>query len=377
MGDSTPMTATAIMNGHAPTPVAAIVRDIPPEIDAVAEGLLSIDRAGRISYVNEAAERMLGYTGAELVGRTLRDGLLVVEDNVFQRKDGTKLVVALNASPLCEDANGSNGHVLVFQDINEAGTPRDRSPAELEALSWLGWLREAIDEDRLMLAAQPIISLTEGKISRHELLVRLRDRAGRLVPPGKFLPVAEQFGLIRELDRWVILHAARLAARGHAVNVNLSANSLGDPDLAVFVENTLREEGAEPARFAFELTETALMEQGEIAGAFVDRMSAGGCDFALDDFGTGYGCFTYLQSLPIGYLKIDREFVLDLRQNPASAQVVEAVVGLARVFGQKTVAEGVEDELTLELLRGLGVDYAQGYHLGRPKELKETKGRTT
>ena len=365
------------MNGHSPIAVAAIVRDITPKADGVAEGLLSIDRAGKISYVNQAAERMLGYPSAELVGRTLRDGLLVIEDNVFQRKDGTKLAVTLNASPLCEDGEGSNGHVLVFQDINEAGTPRDRSPTELEELSWLGWLREAIDEDRLMLAAQPIISLTEGKISRHELLVRLRDRAGRLVPPGRFLPVAEQFGLIRELDRWVIVHAARLAARGHAVNVNLSANSLGDPELAVFVEDILREEGAEPARFAFELTETALMQHGEVAGAFVDRMSDRGCDFALDDFGTGYGCFTYLQSLPIGYLKIDRAFVRDLSQNPASGKVVEAVVGLARVFGQQTVAEGVEDERTLELLRELGVDYAQGYHLGHPKELKETKGRTT
>jgi EAL domain-containing protein (putative c-di-GMP-specific phosphodiesterase class I) len=137
-------------------------------------------------------------------------------------------------------------------------------------------------------------------------------------------------------------------------------------NLAGRIQSALREHGGDPASLVCEITETALLEQAELGEAFVGKLNALGCKVALDDFGTGYGGFTYLKRLPVSYLKIDIEFVRDLVDNPSSRHVVAAIVSLARGFGQQTIAEGVENERTLELLREMGVDYAQGYAIARP-----------
>jgi EAL domain-containing protein (putative c-di-GMP-specific phosphodiesterase class I) len=216
------------------------------------------------------------------------------------------------------------------------------------------------------------VDLASGEIVQHELLIRMKDPEGRLVPPGLFLPVAEEHGLIADIDRWVIREAAGLAGRGHAIEVNISAESLAQPGLLELVQSELQRSGADPALVVFELTETALLRSEETAKAFIEGIGALGCHLALDDFGTGYGGFTYLKRFPVDYLKIDIEFVRDLPRDVASQHVVHAVVNLARDFGQKTVAEGVEDAETLAMLRAFGVDYAQGYFLGRPAPLADT-----
>ena len=164
----------------------------------------------------------------------------------------------------------------------------------------------------------------------------------------------------------------RLAARGHAVELNVSAHSLSDPTLYDYVDAELQRAGADPALLVFELTETALMHDQASALEFITAIGQRGCRLALDDFGTGYGGFSYLKRLPVDYLKIDIEFVRDLATEPASRKVVESVVSLARDFGIETVAEGVEDEDVIALLREYGVDYAQGYALGRPGPLETT-----
>lgn len=133
-----------------------------------------------------------------------------------------------------------------------------------------------------------------------------------------------------------------------------------------FIEQQIREAHANPANLVFEITETALMHDITTGEVFARGLAALGCGLALDDFGTGFGSFTYLKALPIGYLKIDIEFVRDLDSSPANQHLVKAIVNLARSFGHRTIAEGVEDERTLELLREYGVDFAQGYLLGRP-----------
>jgi EAL domain-containing protein (putative c-di-GMP-specific phosphodiesterase class I) len=203
-------------------------------------------------------------------------------------------------------------------------------------------------------------------VVQHELLIRMLDDDGSLVAPGLFLPAAEAYGLIRDIDRWVIREGMKLTAAGHPVEINLSAESLGDPDLFGFVVRELQTRGGDPARLVFELTETALLRDDDAARAFIEQVERLGCSVALDDFGTGYGGFHYLKRLPVDYLKIDIEFVRDLVHNPASQHVVKAVVSLADGFGYRTVAEGVEDMATLSLLREYGVDFAQGYGIGRP-----------
>jgi EAL domain-containing protein (putative c-di-GMP-specific phosphodiesterase class I) len=195
---------------------------------------------------------------------------------------------------------------------------------------------------------------------------------GALVAPGLFLPAAEEHGLVVDIDHWVIAQAAALAGRGHAVELNVSAESLAHPGLLEEVRSQLAAHGADPGLVVFELTETALLRSEDGAQAFLDGVGALGCGLALDDFGTGYGGFTYLKRFPVNYLKIDIEFVRDLPRDEASRNVVSAVVSLAGSFGQKTVAEGVEDAETLALLRDLGVDYAQGYFLGGPAPLAQT-----
>ena len=158
----------------------------------------------------------------------------------------------------------------------------------------------------------------------------------------------------------------RYAAAGHLVELNISAASLSDEHLTEFVEQRLRDHSVDPRMLVFEITETALVENETAAIDFVNRINALGCDVALDDFGTGYGSFHYLKRLPAQALKIDREFVGDLESDPANRHVIDVTVRLAQALGKRTVAEGVEDEQTLETLRELGVDQVQGYLFARP-----------
>jgi EAL domain-containing protein (putative c-di-GMP-specific phosphodiesterase class I) len=167
----------------------------------------------------------------------------------------------------------------------------------------------------------------------------------------------------------VIKQAVLLAAEGRNVHANLSADSIGNPELLAGIEQELKNTGADPAKIVFELTETALMGNLTAGEAFARGIDQIGCSVALDDFGTGYGSFTYLQKLKIAYLKIDIAFVRDLLTNPTNQHLVKATVNIAQGLGQKTIAEGVENEETLDLLREYGIDYAQGFHLGRPRAL--------
>ena len=235
-----------------------------------------------------------------------------------------------------------------------------------ERLTWVGRVRRAIEEERLVLHAQPIVDLTTGETVGEELLVRMRDESGEIVSPAAFLPTAEHFGLIRDIDRWVVARALELAAAGRNVSVNLSARSLSDPGLTDAVERGLRETGTDPARLVFEITETAAAADMEEVRAFAERVQRIGCGLALDDFGTGFGSFIYLKHLPVRELKIDMEFVRHIDTSPADRRLVQSIVLIARGLGVRTVAEGVEDAAALRLLREYGVDRAQGWHLGAP-----------
>jgi EAL domain-containing protein (putative c-di-GMP-specific phosphodiesterase class I) len=261
------------------------------------------------------------------------------------------------------------GCVVVFSDATERRATQEALRHKLDALSWIGRVQDALREDRFVLYAQPIIDLRTGAVTQRELLLRMREPGGEIVGPGSYLQIAEQHGLIRDIDGWVIQQATALAAQGHAVELNVSARSISDPTLITHIESCLAATRADPSLLVFELTETAVIEDEKAAHQFADRIHQLGCKLALDDFGTGYGAFTYLKQLPLDYLKIDIEFVRDLATNRASHHVVQAVVSLARGFGLKTVAEGVEDAATLKLLKRLGVDFAQGYHIGRPAPL--------
>ena len=273
---------------------------------------------------------------------------------------------------------------IAMYDAKEAG--RDQAcvfdadssrQLSLEArMTWSDEIRAALAEDRFTLYAQPIVPL-QGGSPRHELLVRMLSRDGDIVPPGAFLPIAERFDLVQDIDRWVVSRAIELLGEhGRAgddvrFEVNLSAKSLGQADLPAQIARQLAAHDVDPGRLVFEVTETAAIGNLERAKQFANRLAELGCGFALDDFGAGFASFYYLKHLPFDYLKIDGEFVESLRHSTTNQLVVQSLVTIARGLGKQTIAEYVGDEATVELLREYGVDFAQGFHVGRPRPVAE------
>ncbi len=370
-------------------------------MDNMAEGLYTLDEGGRVTSVNPAACHLLGWSEEELLGQSMHETIhfqdadhqpipaeacellevrvlgrtLRSSDATFTRKDGTTFPVAFSSAPLLSEET-IGGVVVVFRDVTEEKKEEAALRRELAALSWVGRIRDALDEGRFVLYSQPIVPLGDAHAAE-ELLLRMVDRDGEIVPPGEFLPAAEKYGLIAEIDRWVVSRSVELAAQGRIVECNLSAASLESPNMLSFIEDEIRRTGADPASLVFEITETALMIDLRAGAEFAQRLAALGCGLAIDDFGTGFGSLVYLKKLPITQLKIDLEFVRDLPNNRANRHVVEAIVSLARAFNVRTVAEGIEDEATLECVRAAGVDFAQGFYLGRPAPIGPFPGPFT
>lgn len=232
-------------------------------------------------------------------------------------------------------------------------------------LAWGERIREAIDQRRILVYAQPIFDLRRQCVAREELLVRMLDESGEVIPPSAFLPTAERLGLISEIDRLVLATAVEMAGRSQPIAVNVSGASFADPGLIEDVRAAIAD-GLNPAWLDFEITETAAISNMAHARAFANTVTGMGCGLGLDDFGTGFSSFSYLKELPIQHLKIDLEFIRDLCSSPVNQKLVQAMVQFAKAFGQETVAEGVEDSETLALVRAFEIDYAQGFHIGRP-----------
>ena len=246
---------------------------------------------------------------------------------------------------------------------------------------WTERVRQATDKGLFILTSQPIIELESGETTQHEVLLRMRDDGGGgLVPPAAFLATAERFGLIGRVDRWVTQQAVRLIeahkreGRDLTLEVNLSGRTITDKRFPDEVKQMLATSGIDPARLIFEVTETAAVADVEHARGFAQSLARLGCRFALDDFGAGYASFYYLKHLPISYLKIDGEFVRELLNSKTDRLIVRALVDVCAGLEIKTIAEFVSDEQTLDLVRDIGVDYAQGYHLGRPEPVSALRG---
>ncbi len=256
------------------------------------------------------------------------------------------------------------------------------SAAGLHPKPWLRRLRHALDEDLFVLHYQPIVCLRAGTVSHYEALIRLADNPDeQLTPPCDFLPAAERYGLIQEIDRMVIgkavaLMGAELAERDARVAVNLSALSITDSGMLAHIERQLARHRVDPGRLIVEVTETAAIGDMRRAQSFCEGIHTLGSSVALDDFGAGFGSFQYLKQLPFKYLKIDGDFIRTLPSSHKDQLVVQALVGVARGMGKQTIAEYVGDDATMCLLREYGVDYAQGFEVGRPCGQVEAFSRT-
>ncbi len=253
-------------------------------------------------------------------------------------------------------------------DNNLEGLRRDH---DLTAL-----LKRALAEgDLFQLHFQPILFLKENKISHHEVLLRLKDGSGNPVFPSEFIPAAERMGLIRLVDTWVLERAIqRLAAEnaeGDPVRfaVNVSAPTLQSADLPEILTALIRKYQISPSQLILELTETAYIENFQMVRSNLEEINAMGVMVALDDFGVGFSSFSYLKKLPLSYVKLDGSYILELDKNPDHQVFVESLTNMVNAFGMQTIAEFVEDEETLIKLRELGVDFAQGYYIGKPSPL--------
>ncbi|GAB2512124.1 EAL domain-containing protein [Microbulbifer agarilyticus] len=286
----------------------------------------------------------------------------------------SQLLATANDACSAAREQGRN-RVKFFGDSRKALEKRRES-------TWLAEIHAAIRDDRLMLYRQPVVALQEkNRIHHYEVLVRMRGRDGDIISPGLFLPAAERYGIIDDVDRWVIRSIFKYmaleqssGAGGFHYAINVSGISLGDEYFADFVLRELTDAGVAPSRVQFEITETSAINNLDRALMFIHKLRAAGCSFALDDFGRGASSLAYLRQLPVDYLKIDGSFVRNMLEDEIDSAMVSTVDHLAKRMGISTIAEFAETPELLERLRLMGVDYAQGFGIAAASCLPEISG---
>jgi diguanylate cyclase (GGDEF)-like protein len=257
--------------------------------------------------------------------------------------------------------------------------PDDREMHTLRhSVEWAPRIRAALRDGSFMLEFQPIYALDSGEVNHYECLIRMRGEAGVLYHPKEFIPVAEAMGLIHQIDFWVVDRAFDLL-RGMPEDIsfaiNLSVNVFLDENLYQLVAEKLKQTAIDPSRVVFEITETSAISNYEQTKRMVVNLRALGCRFALDDFGAGFNSYSYLKHFPVDILKIDGGFITDLDNDPVDQLLVKSMIDIAHSLGKKTVAEFVERQSTLDLLRSYGVDFVQGYLVGKPQPNIAIKSR--
>jgi diguanylate cyclase (GGDEF)-like protein len=267
----------------------------------------------------------------------------------------------------CREAKASGRNRLAFHSMS--GREAEQMVADV---NWVSKLRAAIDHDEFLLRYQPIVSLATGQTTHHEVLLRMRGDGGRMISPDAFLPAAARFGLMAEIDTWVVEAAIRELARYRAdspdlcFSLNLSANAFEAENLVAWVKSQLDRHGVPPQNVIFEITESLAVRHLAHVEKQIAALRELGCRLALDDFGTGYSSFSYLQRLPVDFIKIDGAFIRDMVNNAVDQKMVRLIAEIAHEAGMQTVAEYVQNSAAFSLLGKLGVDYAQGFYIGRP-----------
>ncbi|MBL4762481.1 MAG: EAL domain-containing protein [Gammaproteobacteria bacterium] len=273
-----------------------------------------------------------------------------------------------------KDGGRNRVHVFQLDDIEMAERKGE--------MQWISRITAALEEDRFVLYFQPIAQVKnagEEDCTHGEVLVRMLAEDGSIIPPGAFIPAAERYDLMTKIDRWVIDNTFDWIVKNEGLfsnvmfSINLSGQSLTEDDLYSFIANRLGETGIDPNHICFEVTETAAIANLSKALSLIGALKQRGCLFSLDDFGSGLSSFGYLKELPVDFLKIDGAFVKDIATDPIDRVMVEAINSVGHVMGLKTIAEFVENDEILNILKEIGVDYAQGYGIAKPAPLPMNK----
>lgn len=294
-------------------------------------------------------------------------GLVAINDQ------NENMVEVLSAADVaCYEAkNGGRNRVHLYQPDDQAMKER------WGEIRWVSRIKNAIAENRLRLYYQPIAKAADiSDVPYHEILLRMLDESGKMIPPMAFIPAAERYGLMPLIDRWVVQAVCTVLRHlpPDAVcnfTINLSAQSINEREFANFLLRTLSEREIAGHRICFEITETAALANLRQASQFIAALKKHGCRFALDDFGRGFCSFAYLKNLDVDYLKIDGSFVKDMVNSGRDRATVQAINDIGHIMGVGTIAECVEDDKTLSALNAMGVDYAQGYGIARPRPIEE------
>lgn len=255
-------------------------------------------------------------------------------------------------------------------------------------LSWLPRLQKALQEDQFRLYLQPVASLlktpSEQRITHFEFLLRLTDSDGKEMSPWQIIQAAERYDLMREIDKWVIRNALRTVSELQSgpgaqcsYSINLSGQSAADPSLKSFIATQMNAHQIDPSKIWFELTETAAISHFSVAVDLIKNIRSVGSKVALDDFGSGLSSFGYLKNLPVDIIKIDGQFVKEISHNPIDREMVRAIHQVGQSMNIVSVAEFVEDQATVEELLKIGVNYAQGYFIGKPQRIEDAIAKLT
>ncbi|WP_026596214.1 bifunctional diguanylate cyclase/phosphodiesterase [Methylohalobius crimeensis] len=320
---------------------------------------------GAVKFAQELNEGLMA-APFHYAGKTYRIsasiGIIMIPEHGDQVQD---LMASADLAMYAAKQSGRGRfHVFSFEDQAREGVGK--------RVYWKDVITRALNDKRLLFHFQPVADTVSGAVFYHEALLRLKQEDDTLVLPGAFIDAAQRSGLIQSIDRFVVEEALRVLTKtkahreGPILSINLSANALTDVQWTEPLKAAVKEGLLNPRQLLFEVTESAAITDITAARKVMDEMTELGFHFAIDDFGAGFASFHYLKHLPIAYVKIDRSFISKLASDPRDRAFVQAITTLAHGYGQKVIAEGVEDASTLRLLRELQVDYVQGYYIGRP-----------
>ena len=325
----------------------------------------SLDEAMRTAEALREAVRNFKFTWEE---RTFRLGasIGVVPISADNADVAAVLSAADSACQAAKEAGRNRVHSFEENDIDLMRRRRE--------MQWAARINNALEEGRFELFRQTIMPLQKTEAGAHyELLLRMRDEAGKIVGPDNFMTAAERYGITPSIDRWVIENAFRwLVSEADErekltmCSINLSGQSLGDDKFLPYVIDQFHRSGLDATKICFEITETAAIASFSQANRFIQALKELGCKFALDDFGTGLSSFGYLKHFPVDYLKIDGSFVKEILHDPIDREMVRSINEIGHLTGKQTIAEFAENQEIINMLQSLGVDYAQGYGVSQP-----------